>query len=129
MAAIYASRFSRGYSHTLPKRNIALNIFGVVLGLRIEPGGVLVRLTARDYVIITCRPLPSANSMRGGGLKIFVNDRSGREIMIAIDNDRFVAFGQNCSIPNCFHIIVYPINRSRTSGVGIMQTSVLPNTR
>ena len=76
---------------------------GGVLGFRVVPRRVRIALTGHVQREIIRRTLQGAFRSGGAGLQILVIHRASRKIMIALDDDRIVGFGNDLVIPDGFH--------------------------
>src|SRR6478672_3220557 len=85
---------SVGHLHAFPERYIALDVFGVRLGLRVVPRGVAVCLAAGNNVVVAGRALPRADRVGLRRFEVFVVDAAGREVVIPLDNHGVVALGK-----------------------------------
>jgi hypothetical protein len=77
-------------------------VFGGFRRLRIVPGGVLVFLALHDNRVIAGQPFPVAGGVRIALAEEFLIHRIGWKIVIAFNDNSFVAFGQNNIVPDRF---------------------------
>ena len=93
----------RSHFHAFPEGDVAFDVFGIGLGFGVIPRGVFVCFAVNDDVVVARRAFPAADGVRRGRLEIgFVNAAFG-EVMVAFDDDSFVAFGDGFAVPCCFH--------------------------
>ena len=106
-----ASRLSFNLNPT-PERNMILDLACGRLGIRIVPGSILVDLVINYDVVVTRGSFPRAFCVRTTLLKMLALDRSGRKIVVTLDDNCLVALRQYLVIPRCFHD--FPLSYSKT---------------
>src|SRR5947209_6583795 len=89
----------------LPEGDVAFDISGVGLGLRVVPRRVAVCLIADNNVVIAGRTFPGAYGVCLRWLEVLVIDAVSREVMITFDDDGVIALRKDGVIPGCFHKI------------------------
>src|SRR5258708_17837366 len=87
-------------SHAFPEGYVAGDVFGGGERRGIVPGRVLVNLTGHFQVVIAGGAFPGAFGVSGTGPKKFLVQGIGRKVMIAFDDNRIWALGNDLIIPN-----------------------------
>ncbi len=87
----------------MPEGNAILDLGSGRFWIGIVPGGVAVYLAVNYDIVVTRLALPGTDRMAGARLQIFVVDRIAREIVIAFNDNRVVAFRDYCIAPDSSH--------------------------
>src|SRR5690606_8114647 len=87
----------------VPEGDAALYRCGRLLRFGVVPGGVLVDLSIDDDIVVAGVALPGAMAVRTAGPEVLLPDRIWREVVIAFDDDRIVALGQDRIFPGGLH--------------------------
>ena len=88
-----------GNVDAVPEGDVAADISGGFLRLRVVPGGILVRLPIDDKVVIAGLTLPAAQRMVVALLKVLAVDRVHRKVVAPFDDNRRIALGKDRPVP------------------------------
>src|SRR3990170_3895102 len=83
-----------------PEGDPARDAGGGVRGIRVIPRRGGVHLAGGDHVVVGGRPLPRAHRVTVAVGEELALDALGREVMVALDDDRVIALGDHRSIPH-----------------------------
>src|SRR5919202_784358 len=89
--------------HVLPERHPVLDLLGGVLRLRVVPDGVIALRAVELEGVVGRRALPGADGVGVRGTQDVVAQRFPREVVVALDDDRVVALGENGPVPDGLH--------------------------
>src|SRR6516165_4314332 len=89
--------------YAAPEGDIILNRVSRLLRRGIVPGGVLIGSIAYPDVVVTCDAFPRTGAMGFAWKKIFALDRIRRKIVIALDDNGLIGFGNDGIFPGRFH--------------------------
>lgn len=90
------------HRYPLPERDVIFDIGGSVFRAGVEPGGIFILFTIYLEVIIRSLTFPGTGSLMVAWFKILRIEGFCREIMIVLDYDGFITFGDFFSVPDCF---------------------------
>jgi len=95
--------FLRANVDAAPERDVVLDLRRGVLGLRVGPGGIRVRVAVDVDRQVVGLALPRADgSLRARRDELFT-DRVSREVMVSLDDDGPLAVGDDGLVPDCLH--------------------------
>src|SRR6266542_4075398 len=88
--------------HAVPKGDIAFDVLRFFLRRRVIPCRIVVERIGDDDVVVARGTLPAADGVRRTGAKMLAADCFRRKVVIALDDDRRVAFGEDGAVPRRF---------------------------
>src|SRR5580704_14702000 len=82
-----------------PEGDMVLDVTGCRLGVRIVPGGILILLSVNQKTVVPGLALPGAGRNCRAGAKVFPLQSALREVDIALNHLRCIAFRDYFAVP------------------------------
>src|ERR1700753_1935180 len=87
--------------NSAPKGDVILDVTSRRLGIRIVPGGILVFLPVHQKTVVPGLPPPGAGRNGRAGAKVLPLQGALREVDIALNQLRCIAFRDYFAVPGC----------------------------
>ncbi len=81
---------------------MSFNVFRLILGSWVIPGGILVLFPIHLNGVVTGDTLPRTGGVGAAFLEILLVDGVSGEVLVAFHDFALVALGENRTIPDCF---------------------------
>ena len=88
--------------HALPEGYVVFYLSRLRFGIRVVPGGLFIDLIPNHDIVIARRSFPAAEGVRVTVTQMFTVYRIRWKIVIALDELRFITFGQDDVFPGSF---------------------------